>query len=482
LDNGDAPPGQENHRGDGPTKQLSNTEQMVFGVAKSSPTLSSIMTLEPGDVIATGTPAGTGHGRKPPQYLAPGELVTPLPQGIMHTPLNIADFRSLARRRLPKGVFDAIDRGSEDDVAERRNREAFETLRLRPRILAGAAPRSLAVQVLGEAYAMPVGIAPMGVAAYVWRDAEVALARAASAMEVPFVLSGATTIPLETVMARGGAGPKWFQLYVSGDHARALKLAPRVHEAGYSTIVLTVDSLTPYRREFATRSGFDMPFRLRLAGLLDIAAHPSWLLQTILPYLAAGGLPQAVDYPIAPPGSPEAKGVALKADDLDWAFLAELRRIWPGKLVVKGVLDPRDADRCAHSGVDAIVVSNHGGIALDGSLAPLEALPDIVAAVRGRLGVIMDGGVRRGSDVVKALALGADLVLIGRAALYALAADGERGVVGALSILRTEIDRTLAQVGCRTIADLTADHVTLAPAGHTARNFSRPESMLKEPK
>lgn len=393
----------------------------------------------------------------------------------MTEPLNIADYRRLAQRRLPRGVFEFVDRGSEDDVAERGNRRAFEALRLRPRILAGAAPRSLRTRVFDEVCDMPVGIAPVGVAAYMWYRGEMAFAQAAAKMRIPFVLSGATSIPMEAVSACGGPDLKWFQLYVSGDHPRSLQVARRARAAGYSALLLTVDSLVPYKREFAVRSGFDIPFRMRPSGLWDIATHPRWLLGTMARYMTTGGLPRPIDYPLAAPGTPESRGVAFKDDALDWSFLQALREIWPGKLVVKGVLDPRDAEQCVRCGADGIVVSNHGGIALDSALAPIEALPDIVAAAGDDLTILLDGGIRRGSDVVKALALGADLVLVGRAALYALAANGEQGVVHALGLLRDEIGRTLAQVGCRTPMDLTPEYVVGA-----APNVRRARPALQE--
>jgi isopentenyl diphosphate isomerase/L-lactate dehydrogenase-like FMN-dependent dehydrogenase len=377
----------------------------------------------------------------------------------MAAPLNIAEFRLTARRRLPKGLFEFIDRGCEDDVAERGNRTAFEALRLRPRILAGASPRSLDTQVLDEKFALPIGIGPVGVAGQVWHRGEIALARAAASMQVPFVLSGATSVSLEEVMRDGGQGRKWFQLYVSGDRDRSLQLIRRVHEAGYTALFLTVDSLVPYNREFAVRSGFNIPFKLRPSGAWDIFTHPRWLFGTIGPCLASGGLPQPVDYPMPAPGSCEGKRVALKDDSLDWNFLKSVREIWPAKLIVKGVLDPRDAELCAKHGADGLVVSNHGGISLDSAVAPIDALPDIVSAVGGGMSIMLDGGVRRGSDVIKALALGADLILLGRAPLYALATAGEAGVVRALTILKEEMDRILAQIGCRTIDDLAADYV-----------------------
>ena len=380
-----------------------------------------------------------------------------LPGGV-RKPLNVSDYRLAARRRLPRGLFDFLDRGSEDDRAVAANRAGFAQLRLRPRILRGAAGRSLKVTLFGVERNLPICLAPIGIAGHLWYRGEAALAHAAARAGIPFILSGVTNLPLEDV-AGCGDGDKWFQLYVSGDRERTMALVPRIAAAGYSTLVLTADSLVSYKREFATRSGFDIPFRLRLSGVFDMATHPHWLFGTIGRYLRAGGLPKPAEYPMAPPGDPAREGVALKDDGLDWAFVKQLRAAWPGTLAVKGLLDARDARLCVEHGVDAIIVSNHGGIALDAAVTPIEVLSGIAEAVGVRAAILMDGGVLRGSDVVKACALGADMVSIGRAAMYGLAAAGERGVVDVLSLLAAEIDRTLAQLGCRSIADLTPDHV-----------------------
>jgi len=385
--------------------------------------------------------------------------------------LNISDYRQAAQRRLPRGLFDFLERGSEDDRAVEQSRSAWHSWRLRPRILAGAAPRTVGTSLFGRARALPVGLAPVGIAAYLWHEGEAALARAASATDIPFILSGATTTRLDR-FASFGDGDRWFQLYVSGDRERTFDLVRRVQTAGFTTLVLTVDSLTPYKREFAARSGFDIPFRLSIAGFADMAAHPRWLLGTIGRYALDRRFPGLAEYPIAPPGDPMHGRFAFKDDSLDWQFLAQLRSFWAGRLVVKGVLDHRDARLCVDHGVEGIVVSNHGGIALDASVGPIDVLEGVVAEVAGRAAVIIDGGVTRGSDVVKAYALGADFVLLGRAAMYGLAAAGEQGVRDVLGILAAEIDRTLAQIGCRSLADLTRDHV-VRPSDQTGTAVQR---------
>lgn len=385
--------------------------------------------------------------------------------------LNVDDYRGAARRRLPRGLFDFLDRGSEDDRALLGNRTALAELNLRPRILAGVADRTLSVTVLARRYALPIGLAPVGIAGYLWHRGEAALAHAAAASDIPLVLSGATSLSLDEVAATGSAD-KWFQLYVSGDRARTLGLVRRAHALGFRVLVLTADSLVQYKREFATRSGFDIPFRPKLSALVDMLCHPRWLVGTIGRYAAERRFPAPAEYPLPPPGDPERGRYALKDDSLDWKFLAELRALWPGKLVVKGVLAPEDARACVEHGVDGVIVSNHGGIALDASVAPAMVLRQIADVVDGRAAVILDGGIRRGSDVVKARALGADMVLIGRAAMYGLAARGKEGVVDVLQILGSEVDRVLAQIGCRSMEEVRPDHLTppAAQRGEWARS------------
>ena len=375
---------------------------------------------------------------------------------------NIDDFRAAARRRLPRGLFDYIDRGAEDDLAVHHNRRAFERLKLRPRVLAGAGDRRLETHLLGRSQALPFGIAPTGPASFLWHHGEIALARAASRLDVPLVLSCAAGVPMEKVVRDGGAGSKWFQLYISGDRALSLATLERAQAAGFGALVLTVDSIVNPNREFSLRSGYTIPPRFSPRVALEALTSPRWLLGTIGRYYLEGGLPGMSNYPL--PDTLDALArIPLKDDTIDWRTLQEIRAAWPRKLVVKGVLDPRDALTCAECGVDAIIVSNHGGLVLDGAMATIDALPDIVDAVGEQAEVYIDGGIRRGSDIVKALALGAKAAFVGRATLYALAAFGEAGVVRALELLRDEIDRTLASLGCPRLADLSRDHVVRPP-------------------
>lgn len=375
--------------------------------------------------------------------------------------LNIADFRRLARRRLPAGLFEFIERGNEDDVALRNNRAALERIKLRPRVLVDVSKRDQGVTVFGRRQPMPLGIAPTGPTGYVWHRGEVALARAASRAGIPITISSAAATPLEEIVRDGGDGPKWFQLYMSADRALSLKLVERARDAGYETLVFTVDSVIASNREFVVRSGFTIPFRLNPRSAWDLATHPRWLFGTMGRYLMSTGVPHLPNYPIPDQRDPIRGGVAMKDETITWETLRIVRDMWPGKLVVKGIMDARDALSALEHGADAVTVSNHGAVMLDSAQATIEILPEVVAAVGGRAPVFIDSGFRRGTDVVKALALGAQAVFVGRATLYAVAAAGEAGASHALDLLRAEIDRTLAVLGCAGVGDLKRDHVIM---------------------
>jgi isopentenyl diphosphate isomerase/L-lactate dehydrogenase-like FMN-dependent dehydrogenase len=374
---------------------------------------------------------------------------------------NIADFELAARRRLPRGLFDYIARGVEDDLAVRGNRSAFAEICFRPRVLADVSQRQQNVRILDRDYHLPLGIAPMGPPSFLWYEGELALARAASRLGIPMVLSSASSLSMSKVMQAGGDGDKWFQLYMSGDRSLSLQLVEKAYRAGFGILVFTVDSIVPPNREFAVRSGYTVPPKFSPRVALEALSSPRWLAGTMFRHLLDGGLPAMADYPLPDPGNPLKDGIPLKDDSISWETLRTIRKAWPGKLVVKGVLDPRDAVTCADAGADAIIVSNHGGLVLDGSMATIEALPAIAAAVGQRLEIYLDGGIRRGSDVVKAIALGAKTVFLGRSALFALAAFGEAGVVRALELLQGEIDRTMASLGCSALSELTRNHIVL---------------------
>jgi (S)-mandelate dehydrogenase len=364
--------------------------------------------------------------------------------------LNVEDWRRLAHRRLPAMLRDYLDGGAEDDLTLRENRAAFGRIAFMPRTLVDVSRRCQVKRLLGREYASPFGIAPVGAAALYWHDGDIALARAARAANVPFVRSSHSLIPLERLVREAGAAP-WYQLYMHKERAATERAVMRAADAGCDVLVLTTDVPVGGNREYNERNGFGLPLKLGTRQLLDVARHPRWVWSVLAPQLGR----RARWLPAAEWGT--------RRDAATWKELSWVRERWPGKLLVKGVLSPEDARLAAERGADGVIVSNHGGRQLDGAPATIELLPSIVAEVEGRIAVLLDGGFRRGSDIVKALALGADMVLLGRAPMYGLAAFGERGVARTLEILRTEVDRVLALLGSPDIADLGPHHLYRAP-------------------
>ena len=392
---------------------------------------------------------------------------------------NIADLREAARRRLPRGLFDYVDRGTEEEVSLRGNRSAFDETRFVPRPLVGVAARTLSTALFGRPLGMPLAIAPTGMAGLLWHRGEIALARAAKAASIPFTLSTYSITSIEEVAEVGGE--LWFQLYLWPTAAMSHELVRRAQAAGYQALVVTVDSVVNGNREHNRRNGFSVPIRLTPGNLLAGALHPRWSIGVMGRYLLGSGVPEFANFPAAVRSDlrgrtgGHAPATLPKHEGQCWDDVRELRRLWWGPLIVKGLLHPQDAVRAIECGADAIVVSNHGGRALDGAVAPLRVLPAIADAVRGRAHVLVDGAIVRGSDVVKALALGADAAMAGRAPLWGVAAGGEAGVAQALDIYRSEIDRVMAYLGCRSVADIGPHliHDTPAPrvahAGPTTR-------------
>ena len=373
---------------------------------------------------------------------------------------NIEDLRRIAKKRLPRVAYDFLAGGAEDDVSLANNRAAFERIRLRPRTLVDVSGRSLQVSVFGKTFNAPFGIAPTGAAGLYGFAADIALARAARAAGVPFVLSTASFEPLEKVAREAAGGTLWFQLYMSKDREPAKQLVMRALDAGYEALVVTTDLPVHPNREYNQRNGFTIPFNMNLANMIDGALHPRWLINVFFRTLIDSGVPrfQNLDTNVGgriiakPLGEFRARREALNWEDFQW-----LRELWPRKLLLKGIMRADDALLAAQHGADGVFISNHGGRALDGALSPIEALPEIRAAVGTRLALLLDSGIRRGSDIVKALALGADMTFVGRATLYGIAADGEAGAQHAIEILRSEVDRVLALLGCPSVRGLNAD-------------------------
>lgn len=376
---------------------------------------------------------------------------------------NIFDLRDLAKKRLPRGLFEFIDRGCEDEVSLRNNRAALERIKLKPRVLNDVSKRNQEITLFGHKQNMPIAIAPTGTPGIMWYEGELELARAARAAGIPFTLATTTLTAMERVVDEVG-GRLWFQLYMYADRSLSRWIAERAKNAGYEALIITVDSATFSNREYNLRNGFTIPITYSLKNITDVLCHPRWLAGVWLRYMLAGGLPLYANYPPAVKASVKAApmGRAMKLNDgLNWDDIREMRRLWPRTLMIKGVLSPADASIAADCGVDGVVVSNHGGRVVDGAIAPIDALPAMLDAVGKRMTVIVDSGYRRGSDIVKAMALGAHAVLVGRSTLYGVAAAGEAGGHRALAILREEIDRVLALIGCRGIDELNRERLVL---------------------
>jgi len=380
---------------------------------------------------------------------------------------DIADLRELARRRLPRGVFEFFDRGNGEEAALIENRAAFERYKFTPHQLVDTSRRSQEVTLFGKRHQMPVAIAPTGSAGLAWYEGEIELARAAARAGIPFTLATGSMTALERVAEQAG-GTLWFQVYMWPDRAASHKLVERAKAAGYQAIVVTVDTPVPPGREYNLRNGMTVPFRFTRRNVTDVMLHPRWLAGVLMRYLATTGMPRYENYPTEVKSRITALPMGrsmLTTDSLTWNDLRVLRNLWPHTLMVKGILRPQDAVLAADCGADAVIVSNHGGRAVDSTRAPIEVLPEISDAVGKRMTVLVDSGFRRGADVIKGLALGAQAVLIGRAPLFGTAVAGEAGAARAIEIYRDEIDRMLALIGCPDISALGRDFVVPARNG-----------------
>jgi isopentenyl diphosphate isomerase/L-lactate dehydrogenase-like FMN-dependent dehydrogenase len=377
---------------------------------------------------------------------------------------NIFDLRDIAKARLPKWLFEFVDRGTEEEVALRNNREAFERIKLRPRMLVDVSGRRLDTTLYGKEHKMPIGIAPTGAVGMMWFKGELELARAAKEAGIPFSLATGSITSMEEIAGEVG-GTLWMQLYMWADRRLSHQLVKRASAAGFEALLVTVDGVVAGNREYNRRNGFAVPFKYNRKNTTDVLMHPGWMIGVLGRYLANGGMPTRVNFPDelkAKITSDYGGTKETRSDSLNWDDLKALRDIWPGKLLVKGLLHPDDASKSVEYGADGVIVSNHGGRNCDAAPAPIDVLPDIVKAVGDRTTVILDSGVRRGSDVVKALALGAELVLIGRSTLYGTAAGGYAGAKRALDIYRGEISRAMAQIACNRVSEIGPQHVALS--------------------
>ena len=372
--------------------------------------------------------------------------------------VNYDDLRLLAKKRLPKIAFDFIEGGVDDEVGLDRNQRAFRETGLVPRYLEDVSVRNQTAELFGRNYDSPFGIAPTGLAGLFRPGADLMLAEAARDANLPFIMSGSSTASIEDL---GRIAPEhgWYQLYAARDKSISEDMIRRAEAAGLSALVLTVDVPVHSNRERNTRNGFSRPLRLDLSTKLDALTYPGWLIN----YLKAG-LPMFPNWlPYAGSGA-DADAVAdfmssQTTPPLTWDDVARFREIWPRKLVLKGIMHVKDAQRAAELGVDGIMVSNHGARQLDRSPSPLEVLPGIVAAVGDRMTIMLDSGVQRGSDIVTALCLGAQFVFVGRATLYGVTAGAKPGATKAIDILRRELDLVLGQIGAPDLSYLGTDYI-----------------------
>jgi L-lactate dehydrogenase (cytochrome) len=376
--------------------------------------------------------------------------------------INIADLRTLARRRLPAGVFDYVDGAAWDEVTKRRNESDLQALMLRPRMLVGATQIDLATEVLGRRVAVPLLGAPTGLTGLVHHEGEVAIAQAVHEAGGLYVLSSAASRTLEDVAA-ASPGPRWFQLYVGRDRGLAQALLERARATGYEAVVVTVDVARPGPRERDQRNGFVVPPRVTARTLVDGVRRPRWtanflsrpriLSESLLLSMAQEGRAASL-----------AELIARQFDPgLSWRDIAWVQEHWDGPLLIKGILRGDDARQAASLGLAGVIVSNHGGRQLDHATSTIRALPEVVEAAAGELEVFMDGGIRRGVDIVRALALGARGVLAGRALVYGLAAGGPAGARRAMQILVDELRLAMTLLGCPSVRELDSSWVTAAP-------------------
>ena len=385
--------------------------------------------------------------------------------------VNIEDLRRLAQRRLPRPVFDYLDGGAEDEVTLRENTRAFQDIIFRPRGAVATKKCDLAVRILGQELSFPAMLAPIGYSRLMHPGGEVVAAKAAGEAGTAYILSTISGHKLEAVKS-ATKGPAWYQLYLLGGREAAEAGIDRARAAGYSALVITVDTAVAGMRERDPRNGMKEllaeSFLAKLPYLPEILAHPRWLAA----FLADGGVPRLEN--IVLPGQGPMKLVDVAAALVDaavtWDDLRWIRKVWQGPIIVKGILTAEDAERAADEGAAAVVVSNHGGRQLDSVSATIRALPEVVSSVKGRMEVLMDGGIRRGSDIVKAICIGARAVLIGRAYAYGLAAAGEAGVTRALQILKADIERTLRLLGCPLVTALDRSYVELPDPRHSQRD------------
>jgi len=371
---------------------------------------------------------------------------------------SIVDARNRARRRVPRLMFDYIDGAAGEETSAANNTQRFQDIRLLPRSFKDINQRDLSTKVFDQKFTLPFGIAPMGMCALSWHGADQLLAKAAVDRQVPIGVSTAASESLENMYKWAGDNA-WFQLYVGPSIDEAMKLVERAKTAGYKTLILTVDAQKVARRARDIRNGFQAPLKIGPRQFLDLALHPEWSLTTLLK-----GKPELANFANDPSDASFTRTATRGL--LDDAFLKRLRDVWPGKLIIKGIVSVDNAQHAVHHGADAVYMSNHGGRQLDSAVAPIDQLAAVRAALPSHVCIFIDSGVRSGDSIVKALALGADFVFLGRPFLYGIGAAGAFGLNEVFDLLEDDVSNVMAQVGCASIAELD-EHIIHQALHHT---------------
>jgi isopentenyl diphosphate isomerase/L-lactate dehydrogenase-like FMN-dependent dehydrogenase len=370
---------------------------------------------------------------------------------------NIEDLRQLAKKKVPRGVFDYVDGGAEDGIAVQNNRDAYTQLKTRNRVLIDVSSRSTETTVFGKKIAMPFGISPTGTAGLMWYGGEAGLAVAATRMGVPCTVALNAQTSMEEIREAAPDGDLWFQVYTWPDKELSMKQIDRIKSVGFETLIVTVDGPVGSNREYNHKNGFSMPLKYSPTLFAQLLAKPRWLVSVLLKHYIERGAPTMVNYPdelISKITDPMLKHMVTKADNLTWEHIQRIRDVWPGNLLVKGLQSHEDAVLAKENGLEGVILSNHGGRYVDCAPAPLQVLGEVREAVGDDFTVIIDSGARRGSDIVKALACGADMVMSGRPTLFGAAVAGADGSYRALEIFKTEMDRVMAQLGLSTVDEI----------------------------
>ncbi|MGH8667370.1 MAG: alpha-hydroxy acid oxidase [Burkholderiales bacterium] len=397
---------------------------------------------------------------------------------------NIFDLREAAMRRLPKGIFEYVDKGTEDGISLEENRAALQRIKLRTCFLNDWSKRDLGTEIFGSRINLPFGIAPTGSAGLMWYRGEVELARAAAAAGIPFTLAMGALTSMEEVTKAVPDARKWFQLYPWADEAGNYEMVTRARDLGWEALVVTIDHAPGRGREHNERNGFSFPFTPNMTAAVDMAMHPGWMWRVMRKYLTHEGMPTNANYPeryrfSVIDGKKRVRPQRFEA--MTWEHIRKFRDFWPRKLIVKSILCGDQARAAVDAGADAVVVSNHGGRAFDSAIATIDILPEVVEAVGDRCTVILDSGIRRGSDILKALALGAKMVLVGRATLYGTACGGQAGAARAIKILSDEMERAFGYVGVRRISEI-GPHIFAQRdrgVGGSAQATARPHAIAE---